>query len=551
MATSNPVYIPSKSPFRVPQDLRAYLEREFLSISRAIRQSVTTRVDVTDFGAIGDDSTDNLGAFDAAYSRAVELATAGDHGVEIFVPEGKFRFSDEWDVYRPNSPRVDITIRGVDQFNSILVANFYGAAKAIIRAVDPLGVTRCSPTSIRDLGFENASTSGGITPLFIWVLGHGESRVDRVRFGSSNNTHMRLISAQNLRGTDIVSFFGGRHFNYKATSGLTFTVDTGANTITASSAIFSADDVGKYFFVFPTNVASRIRYLISGFTSSTVVSYTGALELAATAQAGHFEPARCSMAAGDPTLTANADCFTSAMVGLVLYIRRAADGAQGDKLLRATIASFNAADSVELDVAPDNAITDEFFGVATLDMGKEAAFAGSSDVQLDKLHIEHYDGIAFVAQDTDSYMLEGKIHGETVPTDSAKSLAACWLDDFGGKLQLNLDSSCAMGDTRVYACNLNDLVLFDAVWSRHIINGTLFKTDLFTNEDGYIVCRGLHLFDDVADPTDLIDDANEAADSTDPRILFEGVVNMVGDSAKARIYSGRAYFLPDGTGPFT
>lgn len=503
-------------------------------------------LDVRRYGAVGDDSTDCLEAFNNAYLVAVAKA-ANDHGAEIFVPEGKFRLSDEWDVYRANSPRLDITVRGVDQLNSILVANFYGAGLALIRCIDPLGSTRASPLSIRDLGFENVSTSGGVNPVFISVLGHGESRVDRVRFGSSNNTHMRLISAQNVRGTDVVSFFGGRHFNYKNTSGFTFSVDTTANTITANAAIFDAGDVGKLFFLFPSDATRRIVYTISGFTSSTVVSYTGASELTETTQAGHFEPARCSMTSGDATLTANAACFTADMVGLVVYVRGARAGSYGNALLRGTITAFNSTSSVELDVTAGVTVTDAYFAVATIDMGLPSGWSGSSDVQIDKLHVEHYDGVGFVAQNTDTYHISGKIHGETTVTDSAKSMAATWLDDFGGKFELWMDSSCSMSDCRVHVSNFNDMTMFDAAWTRGIINGVVFKSDLFTSADGYCIIRGLNSYIDVSDAYSFVSDANHTADATDPRLLYFGVVDMVGDSQKARAYLNRnLYVLPDG-----
>jgi len=502
-------------------------------------------LNVNRYGAIGDNETDCLEAFNDAYRVALSKAASG-HGAEVYIPEGKYRLSGEWNVYRANSPRTDITIRGEDQLNSILIANFYGAGLALISCVDPLGATRASPLSIRDLGFQNVSTSGGVNPVFINVLGWGESRIDRVRFAGSNNTHVRAVSAQNVRGTDIVSFFGGRHFNYKNTSGFTFTVDTGANTITASGAIFAAGDVGKYFFVFPTNTANRIRYLITGFTSSTVVSYTGN-DISATASEGHFEPARCSMTSGDATLTANAACFTSDMVGLVLYVRGARAGSFGNALLRGVITAFNSTTSVELDVTAGVTVTDAYFSVACIDMGLPPAWDGSSDVKFDKLHVEHYDGVAFVAQNVDSYHISGKIHGETTPSDSAKSMAACWLDDFGGKFEVDLDSSCSMSDTRVHASNFNDMTMFDALWSRHIVNGTLFKSDAFTDAGGYLIVRGLNLYEDTTDPYDYIVDANFVASSADPRILLEGATNMLGDAEKARLYEGRsAYFLPDG-----
>lgn len=510
-------------------------------------------VNVKDFGAQGDwdgsTGTDDLAAFDAAYARALAITATTGAGCKIWIPRGRYLLSDEWNIYRPSSPRRDIIIAGEDQLSTELVADFYGADKALIRCVDQLGVSRASPTSIRDMGFENVSTSGGVTPVFIDVLGYGESRIDQVRFGASNNTHLRLASAQNVRGTDIVSFFGGRHFNYKDTDGFTFDVDTSTNTITASAPIFSAGDVGKYFFIFPSDVTRRIRYTIATVPDSTHATYVETTtDLTETGAAGHFEPARCSITDGTATLTADADVFTPDMVGLVLYIRGARAGTNGTAMLRAVIASYTAPDEVELDTDATATATDEFFGVAALDFGLPAGFAGSSDVQIDKLHIEHYDGVALVIQNADTYMIKGKIHGETSPTDAAASMAGCWFDDVDGRFEVFLDSSVSMSDTRVYACNLNSTLMFDAVQSRFVLNGTVFKSELITDSDGYVIVRGLTLTDNLSnDPTSIIADANFAADETDPRILYDGVVDMHTDSSKPRHYVGRgSYYEPTG-----
>jgi hypothetical protein len=509
---------------------------------------------VTDYGARGDwngsSGTDNLSAFNAAFSDAVSIATASGAGVTIRIPRGRFRLTNEWNVYRANSPRIDISIEGEDQLSTKLVSDFYGAGKAVIKCRDPAGTGRASPLSVRRLGFECVSTSGGVNPVFIDVLGHGESRLEELRFGSSNNTHLRSISGQNIRMRDVVSFYGGKHFNYKATSGFTFSVDTATNTITASAAIFSAGDVGKKFFILPTDTTRRISYTIATYVDSTHVTYSESIsDLTQTAVSGHFEPARASITSGDTTLTANAACFTSNDVGRVIYVRNASAGAYGSAILRATIASYTSATEVELDIAATATATDQYFGVATIDLGLPPGWDGSSDVKINALHVEHYDGIGLVCQNTDSYQIvQSKIHGETSPSDTAKSLAAIWLDDHGGRFEIELDSSCSMSDARVYVCNLNDLVLFDTTVTRGIINGKVFKTELFSSPDGYLAVRGLNSYIAAGgDPYALIEDANYTADSTDSRIMLTGEVNMVGDSQKARYYVGRGtYFTPEG-----
>lgn len=506
---------------------------------------------VADFGAVGDwdgsTGTSNDTAFAAAFAAA-ETIMAGGYAVKISIPRGRYRLTQPWDVWRINSPRRDLVIEGEDQLSSILVADWYGAADAIIQCVDPDGVSRSSPLTLRNLGFQWASTSGGVNPLGVDILGHGESKLEGLRFSQSNNTHLRVVSAQNVRFWDVVSFYGGYHFNYKDTSGITFTVDTTANTITASAAIFSAGDVGKFFFVFPADTTRRIRYTISAYTSTTVVSYTGTSELSQTSVEGHFEPARCSMTSGDATLTANASCFAATDVGRVVYVRGARTGAYGAGLLRGTITTYTSPTSVELDVTADITVSNACFAVATVDMGLVDGFAGSSDVKMDALQIEHYDGVALVAQDTDSYQIvQSKIHGETSPDDDHKSLAAVWLDDFGGRFEVELDTTCSMSDGALYVCNQNETVTFDGMRTRGIINLPIVKSELFTDEGGYVVVRGLVSTINFTDPLTAFDDANYAADATDPRIIPFGPVDALGNAVTPRLHVGRgAYFEPTG-----
>jgi len=504
----------------------------------------------TDYGAVGDwngtTGTDNLAAFNACYSDAVVLAAAG-FAVRISIPRGRYRLSDEWNVYRVNSPRRDIIIQGEDQLSTRLVAGFYGAGKALIKCVDPAGLARSSPTSIRDLGFENFG-SAGVNPVYIWILGWGESRMERVRFASTNNSVIRGYGMQNIRMTDIVAFNAGRNFNYKNTAGFTFSVDTGTKTITASGAIFSAADVGKHFFVFPADVTRRIRYTVASYVSPTQVTYSEANGLTETSQPGHFEPARCSMGAGSSTLTANASVFSADMVGLVLYVRAAKAGTAGAALLRGVITGYTSPTQVTLSVTADNAITDQFFAVAAVDFGRDPNMAASSDVKIDKLQVETYSGVALVTQNTDGYHItSSKLHGAVNVTDTVKSMAAAWLDGHGGMFSCDLDSSCSMSDARVYVCNLGRKVLWDSPWSRSVANGRIFKSELITDPVGCLEVRGINVAQSVTTPVQLADDANAAADPTDPRIIFTGLVAFTGTSQKPRNYVGRdAYFEPDG-----
>jgi len=496
---------------------------------------------VEDFGAKGDNVTDSTTAIRNAYAALVAKG-----GGTLHFGMGRFIVTGELNFYRASSTKIPLVIKGSDQLTTTIVAGFYGAGSAVFKFQNGT-TTRCAATSVMDLGFACQSTSGGINPVFIDGF-LGESNLDRVKCGSSNNTHVRLWSTQNLRSTGLKSFYGGRHFNYKSTAGLLFDVETTGKTITCTNGTpFSASDVGKYFFIFPSDPTRRIRYTISSYVSPTQVVYSNATGLTQTGAFGHFEPARAAMTSGSNVLTANSNCFTSDMVGLVVYVRRARAGSFGDGLLRGQITSYLAPNQVTLDQSCSNTITDEFFAVATLDMGQVPGTAASSDVKIDKLHIEHYDGVALICQNTNSYNIAGKLHGETRSSDHAKSMSAMWLDDVGGDFEIDLDSSCTMADSRIYASNFNDCVRLHNVDTRGVIHGEVIRTERFTDPGGYLVVENVNSTIDFPSPESMFIDGNAVVDPTDPRLVMTGFWNMLGDSQKGRVYVGRSYFMPDGT----
>ncbi len=473
----------------------------------------------------GGGDTDDTEAIQAAIDAVIDSGVSG----KVLLASGTFRITDELDCYRPASTGIEIIIEGNDQHDTVILCDFTGADKVALKSIDPAGLVRSGVLSIRNLQFANVSTSGGVNPCFVEIAGWGEGRMDHVRFGSSNNTVLRAGSPQNIYIDDMVSFYGGKHFNYKNTSGVTFNVTSG--TIVASTGIFGAGDVDKTISIFPSDPADRAKYTISGYTNATTVSVLESTTNQ-TGCAGHFEPARCSISMGSTTLVANASCFAAEDVGRVIYIRACRDGAYGDALQRATIAGFTSATTVTLDVAADLAVVGEFFAVPTVDFYQPDAAgtlgAASSYVTIRGLQIEHYRGVGLVVQAASSWTIEGKIHGETAPTDAVASDAALWFDDYGGSYTGQFDSSCSTSDCRAYICNINELVSFPDLRSQNIKNEHLFNLAELTSDDGYVSIGtvGLTKFDTSL--TDVFVDAN-----TPSRILRFGVINMLEDSQPA------------------
>lgn len=495
-----------------------------------------------DYGLIVNDmsptaASTNLAALDACFADAVLAAV--NVGSKIVLPSGRICLSDDWNVYRINSPRRDIVIQGEGQMVTKLVAGYYGANKALVKSRPSSGDDRSSPLSIIDIGFENLAFDG-INPMFIDIHGHGESRLRGLRFAKSNNTHMRSISAQNVRMTDIVSFYGGHNFPYKNTDSRSFSVISTGH-IESDAAIFTTADEGKPFFILPSDETRRAKYTLGTYVNSTKMTIVETPQVESGAS-GFFSPAQGSISSGSNIYTADCNCFVSDHDGMTVYIRGASQGAYGQGLLRASIVEIIAPNKVRLSKNATRTTSNGYIGVPAIDMGIADGYAGSSDVKIDELHIEHYQGVGFIGQNTDSYrIIQSKIHGETAPSFDLKrmSIAAMWLDDFGGRFDIELDSSCSFSDCQVHVSNQNDLIVFNDLQTRGIKNGQVFRAEQFSGQDGYIQVNGVNSYQIYADPYDMVYDANYITDVSDPRILFNGLVNMVGDSGKPAFYFGR------------
>lgn len=505
-------------------------------------------VNVLDYGAKGDwvsgtgTGTDNLAAFNAAFTYAASIT---GYAVKLYIPAGKYRFSDTWSVYRSSASTNTLTIEGADALSTFLISDFYGAGKALVSCVDPAGTSRAAGTNVRKLQFRYAVLAGAV-PVYLDVLGAGESRFDELRFNSGNNTHFRASSLQNVRMRDIVSFYGGDHFNYKATDALTFDVTSGG-AVTASAAIFTAGDVGKIFSIFPATEDQRIKYTISAVTDSThatVTIGTGGTIIAATAAKGYFEAAQASMTSGSTTLTADANCFTSSDVGRVIYVRGARNGSWGAGNLRATITGYTNASTVTLNVPAEVTVTRVPFTTPAVDFyatpGASLLNADSNDVKIDLLHIENYYGVGLCTTPNIFFHIDKmKIHGEHDPIDARHSTAAMWLDDYAGTINGELDGA-ATGDCRIHLSGMNDTLTFEWLSTRRVRGETIFKAETMTDPKGFVEVKSFISYKTTTSGNvyDLVTDPN-----TQPRLVFTGLVNMLGDSAGPRIYLAKDTFV--------
>lgn len=102
-------------------------------------------VSVRDYGAIGDGSTDDTTAVQAAINRAV---TRG--GGIVWFPAGTYLISNVLTI-TPSDTTLSVSLRGVGKHTSVIKSN-----SATARAI---AVTICHGLTIEDIGFDHASSS--------------------------------------------------------------------------------------------------------------------------------------------------------------------------------------------------------------------------------------------------------------------------------------------------------------------------------------------------------------------------------------------------------
>ena len=483
---------------------------------RMLKDRFADVVNVKDFGAKGDGVHDDTKAIQAAYDAVVRKGRG-----TIFFPEGFYRVTRYFDIYRQSSAANPVTVlfKGEGEDVTRIVADFESVPHAVFESIPSAALVenlkywpRSSPTSFEGMSFGiGKNVDPKKAPGFIWIYGHGNSYLSHVTGYSSENTHFRSLSAQNVRFYQAASWFGGHTFAYKDTSALTFTTSADG-TVTASADVFDPKDAGKLLTLKPSSSGTHASVVtIASVVDARTAKVTGNVYTFETVKA-LFEPARISIQAGSKTAKANAQCFTPYDVGRVIFIRKGKKGENGLGLLRAVIVGVSASgDSVTLNEAADNTVNDEFFGQAAVEIFNpyNATDTTSSDVKLYQLHVEHYRGIGMVNGRCDSYMLiGGKIHGTTYETSAEASSSALWLDDADGSYQLTFDTGTSTTDSIAYACNLNSSVIFSDLFYRGLRGQKLVKTEAMTSASGCVVLQGYKSYNIFASPDDIIQDEN-------------------------------------------
>ena len=457
------------------------------------------------WGAIGDYSTDNA----TAHAAVIAFCIAANKDAVIYYPSGGYYFNSSVNGYRASSG-ITLTFVGDGFDSTYILSNYYSAAGVMWDFIDPTLTNRVAPTNFVGLQFGSVSRSGGVNPRYLRIHGWGNSEMREVKFGPSNNTQLSGGGMQNIKMDRVESWYGGKSWLWTATNGLTFNL-TGTTLTAASGTPFLASDATSDQYFTLNHSTGRRRYRIDTYTSATQVELesAGYRLTNATGVTGWFGHGLVSCTAASNQFfypIGKTGPFTSADVGRVVLIKRADEGTYDSadfSILRGVIKSvtsdrvFRLGDDAGNDLLAYRTVTDAGFATPAFDFyqpnaGSDTLKAGSSHVEITKLHMEHFGGLAMFIDNADAWLIQGKIHGETAPTDTFGSTSAIWANDFGGDFVGILDSSVSLGSERVYASNLNKTFKIDA-FSRNTINEVQVRNELNASPGGYLEVSAMKL----------------------------------------------------------
>jgi len=414
------------------------------AVATNVQAKLRENVSVKDFGAVGDGVSDDTAYIQLAVDYLNTVSSINP--LSLVFPPGKYLVTDEIDFSATGGERREI-IGGTGFETAKIMVNFSGHDKYVFKFGNPNSPAYQRAVSIKGFEFSKVN-SAHRSPIGIGGNALSQSRISNIIFGSWNNTAIELYAPQNTRNENITLFSGGHSWDYKTTTGIT-ALQAGT-TLTASSSLFSASDVGHTIALWgssPNFLRRKTR--ITAYTSPTVVtvstSYTDSTPLSI-----YFGCPLVSISATSTTMTADAPCFSSADVGLTVYIKGAGADA---RMHRAKIAAYISATQVTLSAAAVTTVSLVEFGCPAIDVHSVGAAAGQggSDNSFDGLQIENHRGLGMVLQNQDQLTFAAtKIHSEQTVGVNRFSICPLWIDQASGNYQGSFDAQY-IGEEKLYA----------------------------------------------------------------------------------------------------
>lgn len=385
------------------------------------------------FGAAGDGSTDDTSALQTAIDKIKEAGGVLKGGG----PSKEYRYTQKIDLTLPLGSQIRFVI---DMQQAILQQDFNGRNDAgfSFAAVGARsgGYLRC----LYNVRFKNGASVTS-PPIMLDTSGCGNLQLDNIHFMGSDNTHWKAHTQVNSRFSRVSSWYGGKHFPYKDTTGITFSTTSGSATITASAAHFASGDVGKQITLERSDGRAE-QFVIDAYTNSTTVTATENAQATTSGCTGNWEGARIAVTGS--TATIDGEDWPSDIVGQAIYIA----GADANGNPQRRVVETRTSDTVvELSEAVDTNVGDALFGVPAMDFGSDAEFQAGSSVETNfstasELYIENYRGIGLLVHDAVTFAMHlTKIHGEAQPDgNTAASMSHIWATRWQGEYNGSLEA---------------------------------------------------------------------------------------------------------------
>lgn len=505
------------------------------TVNRTVHQKLQEFVSVKDFGAAGNGVTDDTAAIQAAVNYLNSI-TATQPATLVF-PAGSYLISNEIDFTATDGFRREVS-GGTGFETAQLLVNFSGYDKYVFKLGNPASPAYQRGISIKGFQFTKFN-SAHQSPVGIGGNALAQSRISDIVFGSWDNTTVQLYAPQNCRFQNITAFSGGKSWTYKFVPGVTALQN--GTTLTASSGVFSASDVGKTVSLWgPAPNFARRKTVVTAYTSPTQVTVNSSFVDVTPLQI-YFGSPGAAMTLASTLLTADADCFSASDVGIVIYVQGA--GGSG-RLLRARIATYVAPNQVILSTAAQATVSNVAFATAAVEVQSDGAPSGSgaSDNSFYALQIEGHSGIGLVLLDADQLSIEAtKIHGEQNPTATRYSLSTIWAEQASGYYQGSFDAQY-LGAEKVYGVYQTGVFNFESLYSRTAAGEIFLRVGLraLGFEGGLFQIDDVN-FAGVAAATTNFNDLVIDANTPIPGYVFSGL-QTENSADKSKVYVGSGIY---------
>ncbi|AVF05549.1 hypothetical protein [Devosia sp. I507] len=394
----------------------------------------------SEFGVIGFNSAAEAEAVDqrALLQAAIDYARASMAGV-LELPAGHIAVADELDLFWERATHIEpLTLKGQGTRATALIANFAGVDKAMLRVVNPDGYGDGSDLNMRSTAMTISDMSwrvgSGIAdpdaPMFLRYPNASDVRLSRLHANARNNSAIAMSGIFNSIVEDVTIFGGGHTFVRKNADGVTFSINQGETTLTASEAHFTAGDVGRVIKLSGEQQALVIDSVTNGTTAEVVET----AQLASAARAAIWEPSRASIDDASNQLVFENACLAASDVGRWVYVFGARAGNTGGTLgstsgtrpLRAQITAvsgdFTTATldrNASATVADTVVVASPVFDISST----ELQYNETNDFQITALNIEVFNSCAlYIEEGLNLDLRRVKTHGRNVPVPGRPDL---------------------------------------------------------------------------------------------------------------------------------